>query len=282
MQSVPPRSVAFWAGLVVTYCSPKSLDGPDHAGVVDLDPHALEGLPEVQRRTRRLDSGELDVAAAEVGRVGVRAPWPGRSPRARAARCRGEHDRARAADLGDRQVRGGRHRVAAGQRVELRTVPDTRTESPTATVGAAAGEDEDALAGGRVGVGRRVLDPEAAAEPDVRTAVTMPGTLVTVSPSSGESQPAPWMSWMRSGPGRAGAGVRRRRRWPRRGWAPPPRSRRSCRRCRAWRRAGPRWCSTRPARASSRGSPAPRSRRGPRTRPGRRAGRSAGERGRRR
>ena len=42
------------------------------------------------------------------------------------------------------------------------TVPETVTASPTATVGRGAGEDEDALAGGRVVVGLRVLDPEAA------------------------------------------------------------------------------------------------------------------------
>jgi hypothetical protein len=28
VSSVPPRKLAFWSGLVVTYCSPKEVDGP--------------------------------------------------------------------------------------------------------------------------------------------------------------------------------------------------------------------------------------------------------------
>src|ERR1700712_2704915 len=41
--------------------------------------------------------------------------------------------------------------------------------------------------------------------PDVRMAVTTPGTSVTESPSSGETNDVPWMSWIRAGPG-SGAG----------------------------------------------------------------------------
>jgi hypothetical protein len=38
-------------------------------------------------------------------------------------------------------------------------------------------------------------------DPVARMPVTMPGTLVTGWPFWGEIQLAPWMSWMRSGPG---------------------------------------------------------------------------------
>jgi hypothetical protein len=48
------------------------------------------------------------------------------------------------------------------------------------------------------GVGSWIQKPRL---PAVRTPVTIPGTFVTASPSWGEIQPLPWMSWTRSGPG---------------------------------------------------------------------------------
>jgi hypothetical protein len=79
-------------------------------------------------------------------------------------------------------------------------LPETRTESPTATVGAELVKTNrpSLVAGLASGVGSWIQKP---LEPLVRTAVTMPGTLVTAWPFTGETQPAPWMSWMRSGPG---------------------------------------------------------------------------------
>ena len=79
-------------------------------------------------------------------------------------------------------------------------MPETSTESPTATVGAELVKTNrpSLVAGLSSGVGSWIQKPF---EPLVRTAVTMPGTLVTVSPLCGETQLAPWMSWMRSGPG---------------------------------------------------------------------------------
>lgn len=41
-------------------------------------------------------------------------------------------------------------------------------------------------------------------EPEVRTAVTTPGTPVTALPSSGETRVVPWMSWIRTVPGSVG------------------------------------------------------------------------------
>ena len=82
------------------------------------------------------------------------------------------------------------------------TRPDTSTESPTATVGEVEPRNTkipSLVSGSASAVGSCIQKPREL--PVVRTAVTMPGTLVTDCPTIGEIRPVPWMSWMRVDPG---------------------------------------------------------------------------------
>jgi hypothetical protein len=80
------------------------------------------------------------------------------------------------------------------------TVPETSTESPTTTPGEEVNTKIPSLVALlESAVGSWIQKPRLL--PVDRTAVTMPGTLVTCSSSCGEIQLPPWMSWMRSGPG---------------------------------------------------------------------------------
>ena len=69
------------------------------------------------------------------------------------------------------------------------TVAVRRTRSPTLTVGARAGEDEDAVGGGGVAVARRVLQEEA-----VVGELGDHAAVVTVWPTSGLLLPLPWIA----------------------------------------------------------------------------------------
>ncbi len=82
------------------------------------------------------------------------------------------------------------------------TVPETSTESPTATAGVADPVNTkiaSLVAGSLSGRGSCTQKPRA--EPKARTAVTVPGTPVTRCPASGDIRVLPWMSWIRTGAG---------------------------------------------------------------------------------
>ncbi len=84
-------------------------------------------------------------------------------------------------------------------------MPLTRTESPTATVGAAEPvytKTPSLVRGSASGAVSWIQKP---LEPVVRTAVTTPGTPVTALPSSGETRVMPWMSCTRTVPGSVGS-----------------------------------------------------------------------------
>lgn len=82
------------------------------------------------------------------------------------------------------------------------TLAETRTESPTLTCGVeepVKTRTPSLVAGSLSGFVSWIQKPREV--PATRTAVTTPGTLVTLLPAYGESRVAPWMSWMRTSPG---------------------------------------------------------------------------------
>jgi hypothetical protein len=90
-------------------------------------------------------------------------------------------------------------------------VPLTSTESPTLTVIAApdvnTNRPDDAEV--RVGSGDGCWIQNPLLLPAARTPVTIPATLLTAVPFSGEMNPSPWMSWIVVEPGThsGGSGV---------------------------------------------------------------------------
>ncbi len=131
--------------------------GLDHPDVADLDQHALQRLVEVEGVLLRVQGDAVD-RPVRAGRRGVGAGDVAGvdDHRGRQRVAGGDHGDGRVGQLGERL------RAAGEVRVVLRHLAGDqhRVADLDGRVGG-AGVDEDALAGGRVGVRVRVLDPEA-------------------------------------------------------------------------------------------------------------------------
>lgn len=80
-------------------------------------------------------------------------------------------------------------------------MPLTSTASPTATPADEVKTNRPDDAAGRAGSGVGCWIQKPRLEPVERTAVTMPATLLTTVPLTGETNPEPWTSWIVVVPG---------------------------------------------------------------------------------